>query len=151
MSEDTTVNSVELAAELTAAWLANNNTRASADEAVAFLAAMHKTVGDLAVPNGAQGEHPATPEHTPAVSARKSLASRDHIISMIDGKPYRTLTRHLGTHGLTADEYRARYNLPASYPMTAPAYSEQRREMAKKIGLGRKPGQKSARKPKSQA
>jgi predicted transcriptional regulator len=148
MNDDITVNSVELAAELTAAWLANNNTRASSDEAVAFLTAMHKTVGDLATPAGVGTESSAAPEYTPAVSARKSLASRDHIISMIDGKPYRTLTRHLGTHGLTAEEYRSRYNLPATYPMTAPAYSEQRREMAKKIGLGRKPGQKAARKPK---
>lgn len=86
---------------------------------------------------------PAEPERVPAVSVRKSLASRDHIISMIDGKPYKTLTRHLSTHGLTQDGYRARYNLSKSYPMTAPAYSEQRREMAKKLGLGRKAGQKA--------
>lgn len=72
---------------------------------------------------------------------RKSLASRDHIISLIDGKPYRTLRRHLSTHGLTPDEYRARYNLKPDYPMVAETYSEARRAMAKKIGLGRKPGQ----------
>jgi hypothetical protein len=70
---------------------------------------------------------------------RKSLASPDRIISMIDGKPYRTLRRHLSTHGLTPDEYRARYKLKPDYPMVAPAYSEARRAMAKKIGLGRKP------------
>jgi len=58
------------------------------------------------------------------------------------------LTRHLSTNGLTPDEYRSRNNLPSSYPMTAPAYSEQRREMAKKIGLVRKPGQKVARRAK---
>jgi predicted transcriptional regulator len=58
---------------------------------------------------------------------------------MIDGKPYRTLRRHLSTNGLTPDEYRARYKLKPDYPMVAPAYSEQRRTMAKKIGLGRKP------------
>ena len=80
-----------------------------------------------------------TTEYTPAVSVRKSLASKDHIISMIDGKPYRTLRRHLSTHGLTPDEYRARYKLKPDYPMVAPAYSEARRAMAKKIGLGRKP------------
>jgi predicted transcriptional regulator len=70
---------------------------------------------------------------------------------MIDGKPYKTLTRHLSTNGLTANEYRARYGLKADYPMTAPAYSEMRREMAKKIGLGRKPGQKVAAKPQTSA
>jgi len=50
------------------------------------------------------------------------------------------LTRNLSVHGLTPAEYRARYNLKPDYPMTAPAYSEQRQAMAKKIGLGRKPG-----------
>lgn len=51
------------------------------------------------------------------------------------------LHRHLSTHGLTPDEYRERYNLKADYPIVAPSYSEQRRDMARKIGLGRKPGQ----------
>jgi predicted transcriptional regulator len=75
------------------------------------------------------------------VTARKSLASKEHIISMIDGKPYKTLRRHLATNGMTPAEYRERYNLKADYPMVAEAYSESRRAMAKKIGLGRKPGQ----------
>ena len=61
---------------------------------------------------------------------------------MIDGKPYKTLRRHLSTNGLTPEQYRERYNLKADYPMVAPAYSEARRAMAKKIGLGRKPGAK---------
>lgn len=80
-------------------------------------------------------------DFTPAVSVRKSLASPERIVSMIDGKPYRTLKRHLSTHGLSPAEYRARYKLPADYPMVAPAYSEARRETAKRLGLGRKPGQ----------
>ena len=79
-------------------------------------------------------------EYTPAVTARKSLASKDHIISMIDGKPYKTLRRHLATHGMTPAEYRERYGLKPDYPMVAENYSESRRAMAKKIGLGRKPG-----------
>ncbi len=76
---------------------------------------------------------------TPAVPVRKSLASRDHIISMIDGKPYKSLKRHLGAHDLTPDTYRERYGLAKDYPMVAPGYSEQRREVAKRLGLGRKP------------
>ncbi|HVK54332.1 MAG TPA: MucR family transcriptional regulator [Burkholderiales bacterium] len=152
MAEDQTIlSAVELAAELTAAWLTNNNTRASTEEAVAFLTAMHQTVAGLGNAGAVEPEVEAEPEYTPAVSARKSLSSREHIISMLDGKPYKTLTRHLSTNGLTPAEYRERYNLPASYPMTAPAYSEQRREMAKKIGLGRKPGQKVVRKPKAKS
>jgi len=75
------------------------------------------------------------------VTARKSLASPDHIISMIDGKPYKTLRRHLATNGMTPVEYRERYGLKADYPIVAPTYSEARRTIAKGIGLGRKPGQ----------
>jgi len=81
---------------------------------------------------------PTEPEHVPAVSIKASTASRDHIISLIDGKPYKSLKRHLSTRGLTPEEYRARYKLPANYPLVAPAYSEQRRKVAKELGLGRK-------------
>jgi len=85
---------------------------------------------------------PEVPEFTAAVTTRKSLGSREHIISMIDGKPYKSLKRHLRGHGLTPEGYRTRYNLPVDYPMTAPAYSEARRAIAKTLGLGRKPGTK---------
>ncbi|KFG91018.1 Transcriptional regulator, MucR family [Sphingobium herbicidovorans NBRC 16415] len=77
--------------------------------------------------------------YTPAVSVRKSLSSPEHILSMIDGKPYKTLKRHLATHGLSPDDYRQRYNLPKSYPLVAPSYSEARRAVATRLGLGRKP------------
>ena len=136
------VNAVELATELTIAWLGNPNTRTSAEEVPAFLGKMHETVSSLlgSAPQTTDVEAPT--EYVPAVSVRKSLASKDHIISMIDGKPYKTLRRHLAGHGLTPDDYRQRYGLKADYPMVAEAYSEARRDMAKKIGLGRKPGQK---------
>lgn len=140
MSEDTALNPVELATELTIAWLSNPNTRATADEVPAFLAKMHQAVNELATP-AASGEPEANAtaaEHVPAVSVRKSLASKDHIISLIDGKPYKTLRRHLSTYGLTEQEYRERYNLKADYPMVAANYSETRRAMAHKIGLGQK-------------
>ena len=136
------LNAVELATELTIAWLGNPNTRSAAEDVPAFLGKMHDTVSKLL---GAGEEQPASEpqaEYTPAVSVRKSLASKDHIISMIDGKPYKTLRRHLATNGLTPAEYRERYGLKSDYPMVAENYSESRRAMAKKIGLGRKPGQK---------
>ena len=140
---DTTLdlNPVELATELTIAWLANPNTRTNADDIPAFLNKMYETVSVLVGGNAtaAESEAPAQ-EYTAAVTARKSLASPDHIISMIDGKPYKTLRRHLSTNGLTPQEYRERYGLKADYPMVAENYSESRRAMAKKIGLGRKPG-----------
>lgn len=140
MEPGTGISPIELAAELTAAWLGNPNTRAGADEVPAFLRRMHESLTELA---GAGQGAPAAAEpveetHVPAVSVRKSLSSPDRIISMIDGKPYRTLKRHLATYGLTPDQYRARYGLKPDYPMVAPAYSDQRRETAKRLGLGRK-------------
>jgi predicted transcriptional regulator len=102
---------------------------------------MHGAVAALSGSQGtAEEEAAVVAEHTPAVGVRKSLSSKDHIISMIDGKPYKTLKRHLSTHGLTPAEYRARYNLKPDYPMVAENYAAFRRETAKKLGLGRKPG-----------
>ena len=56
---------------------------------------------------------------------------------MIDGKPYKSLKRHLAAKGISPDQYRERYNLPSTYPMVAPEYSESRRAFANSIGLGR--------------
>src|ERR1700712_1518317 len=140
MTEET-LSPVELATELTIAWLGNQNNRVSAEDVPAFLRTMHSTLADLAsvAPAPVTADEPAPAEEfVPAVTARKSLASKDHIISMIDGKPYKTLRRHLSTHGLTDKEYRQRYNLKPDYPMVAPSYSEARRAMAHKIGLGQK-------------
>lgn len=143
------INLVELATELTVAWLGNESNRISTEEVPTFLRSMHATLVELsagAAPGEAAVGTADEPTHFPqAISVRKSLASKDHIISMIDGKPYRTLRRHLSTHGLTPDEYRARYGLKPDYPMVAQSYSEARREMAKSIGLGSKGRQ--ARKP----
>jgi predicted transcriptional regulator len=140
----TETNTVELATELTIAWLSNPNTRTPADDVPAFLQSMHNAVAKLADTPSDGAAEPEAAEYTRAVSVRKSLASKDRIISMIDGKPYKTLRRHLSRNGLTPDEYRARYGLKPDYPMVAETYSESRRAMAKKIGLGRKPGQRTA-------
>jgi len=139
----TETNTVELATELTIAWLGNPNTRTSADDVPAFLQSMHAAVEKLGGPAVEAPVEEAPTEYTPAVTVRKSLASKDHIISMIDGKPYRTLRRHLTSNGLTPEDYRTRYNLKADYPIVAESYSEARRAMAKTIGLGRKPGPKA--------
>jgi predicted transcriptional regulator len=85
-----------------------------------------------------------TATFTPAVSVRKSLASPDHLISLVDGKPYKTLKRHLTTHGLTPDTYRKRYGLPATYPMVAPNFAALRRSIAEAIGLGNKKASNAA-------
>jgi len=129
---------VSLATDLTIAWLANPNTRTSPDDVPLFLKIVFETITAISDGNQAQ---PATEagikEYPPAVTARKSLASSDVIISMIDGKPYKALRRHLSANGLTPTEYRERYGLKADYPMVAPDYSESRRALANKIGLGR--------------
>ncbi|MET0251220.1 MAG: MucR family transcriptional regulator [Novosphingobium sp.] len=140
MADDTSgANTLELATELTIAWLSNPNTRASADEVPLFLNKMHQAVNGLSAPAPVD-EAPTQSDVSPAVSVRKSLSSKDHIISMIDGKPYKTLRRHLARHGMTPEQYRERFSLRSDYPMVSEKYSQVRRDMAKKIGLGRKAG-----------
>lgn len=77
------------------------------------------------------------PERTPAVSIRRSVTP-NYVVCLDCGRRAKMLRRHLqDRHGLTPNEYRARWGLPPAHPLTAPAYSEQRSELAKKIGLGR--------------
>lgn len=76
----------------------------------------------------------------PAVSVRASIKP-DYIVCLEDGKKLKMLKRYLRTnYDMTPEQYRARWNLPSDYPMVAPNYAEKRRDLAKKIGLGRKPG-----------
>lgn len=131
MAEPETPNLTALTVDLLSAYVSNNSV---ASEDLAGL--VHSTYAALARIDAPADTAPPTPEYIPAVSIRKSLGSRDVIISLINGKPYKTLKRHLSSHGLSIAEYRARYNLPANYPMVAPAYSEQRRAVANKLGLG---------------
>ncbi len=100
---------------------------------------MHAAVAGLearAPSPATAADQQAEPEYTPAVSARKSLADPNRIVSMIDGKPYSSLTRHLKARGLTPVEYRQRYGLKADYPMVAPGHSQMRAEVAKRLGFG---------------
>ena len=123
----------ELTVELLSAFVANNNVRS--DDLPGLIASTHAALSGLTTTTA---EPAATADqHQPAVTARKSLANRDFIISLIDGKPYKSLKRHLTGHGLTPEEYRSRYGLAATYPMVAPGYSDARREVAKRLGLGR--------------
>ncbi len=86
----------------------------------------------------------------PAVPLRKSVTP-DYIICLEDGKKLKMLKRHLrSTYNMTPDEYRAKWGLPPDYPMVAPNYAEQRSAFAKKIGLGRKTGQKVVRRGRKQ-
>lgn len=81
---------------------------------------------------------------TPAVAIRKSV-SRNHIVCLEDGKKFKSLKGHLRVaHGLTPDEYRAKWGLESHYPMVSPAYSARRSQLAVKLGLGRYGGRRSA-------
>lgn len=80
------------------------------------------------------------PRPDPAVSIRSSV-KKDHIVCLDCGKKMKMLKRHLSTeHDMTPDEYKARWDLPSDYPLVAPNYAATRRDLAKKIGLGRQPG-----------
>jgi predicted transcriptional regulator len=86
----------------------------------------------------AAGEQAVPEPRTPAVSIRRSVTD-DHIVCLEDGKKLKTLKRHLMVaHGLTLDDYRAKWGLKRDYPMIAPSYTTKRQEIAKEIGLGRK-------------
>ena len=96
------------------------------------------------------GTTPLAPERPrPAVAIKKSVFP-DYIVCLEDGKKLKMLKRYLRTnYDMSPEEYRERWNLPSDYPMVAPNYAEKRRELAVKIGLGRKPGQKRGRKKKT--
>jgi predicted transcriptional regulator len=96
------------------------------------------------------GEAPVVeePKPQPAVAIRNSVKP-DYIVCLEDGKKLKMLKRYLRTnYSMSPEDYRARWGLPADYPMVAPNYAEKRRDLAKKIGLGRKPGTVVAPKPR---
>ncbi|MEO5586881.1 MAG: MucR family transcriptional regulator [Novosphingobium sp.] len=132
---------ITLTSDIVAAHVSNNSV--SVDELSAVITNVYTALAALGAPPPAAE---APPE--PAVSIRSSVKP-DFIVCLEDGKKLKMLKRHLMTHyNLTPDQYRARWGLAADYPMVAPNYAEKRRELAKKIGLGRKPGARRGRKPK---
>jgi predicted transcriptional regulator len=131
---------LEMTAELAKSYVANNPL--SSGELPDLIRQIHQSL------TTAGGEAEA-PKPEPAISVRRSI-KKDQIICIECGKGHKTLKRHLRTaHDLTADEYRQRWNLPHDYPVVAPDYAEQRSKLAKKIGLGRKPGAKGKRRKKA--
>lgn len=130
---------ITLTSDIVAAHVSNNSV--AVDEIGGLINNVYNALAALG--QSAQVEE-KMPE--PAVSIRSSVKP-DHIVCLEDGKKLKMLKRHLMTHyQLTPEQYRARWGLPADYPMVAPNYAEKRRELAKKIGLGRKPNAKRGRK-----
>ena len=125
-------NLLALVSEIVGAYVAHN--RVPVAELPALVTTVHQ--GLQAAPAPKSGE-PAEIAQKPAVAVKKSVRA-DQITCLECGKAMKMLKRHLNSdHGLTPTEYRAKWNLPSDYPMTAPDYAKARSTMALKIGLGR--------------
>jgi predicted transcriptional regulator len=117
-----------ITADIVSSYVANNSVHRA--DLPNVIASVHAALQGLAAPNQAEPEKPE-----PRVSIKKSVTP-DFLISLEDGKKYKTLKRHLGKLGLTPDEYRAKWGLPADYPTVAPNYAARRSELARSSGLG---------------
>jgi predicted transcriptional regulator len=122
---------VSLAAEIVAAYVSHNSVPSG--DLAALISSVHATLAKL----GAVTAAPEPGALVPAVPIRKSI-TQGYIICLEDGKRFKSLKRHLASHGITAEQYRQKWNLPKDYPMVAPEYSSSRSALALKIGLGRK-------------
>jgi len=128
------------ACKIIAAYVRNNHVAPS--ELSTMIKNIHGTLGALG--SGQNLESPA--QQKPAISVRKSITP-DYIICLEDGKKLKMLKRYLRTrYGLSPEGYRAKWGLPADYPLVAPNYAARRSEFAKKIGLGRRPAAPPKRK-----
>ena len=133
---------ITLTSDIVAAHVANNNVEVS--DVPTLIQTVYSALSGL---GGEQQQKEERPE--PAVSVRASVKP-DYIVCLEDGKKLKMLKRYLRTnYDMSPEEYRQRWDLPSDYPMVAPNYAEKRRELAKQIGLGRKPGQKRGRKKKT--
>jgi predicted transcriptional regulator len=135
-----------ITADIVSSYVANNSVHRG--DLPTVIASVHAALLGLTTPKQEECDKPQ-----PAVSIRKSITP-DFLISLEDGKKYKTLKRHLGKLGLTANEYRAKWGLPADYPMVAPNYALRRSELARSSGLGqqrRKPAAKAVAAPEDTA
>lgn len=122
---------VAMTADIVSAFVSANSVHTS--EIPDLIASVHGALAAVAV--RAEAKPPL--ELVPAVPIKKSV-HHDFIICLEDGKPFKSLKRHLRTrYGMTPEEYRAKWGLPADYPIVAPSYAEARSALAKKTGLGR--------------
>ncbi len=122
---------ITLTADIVAAHVSNNSVPTA--EVATLIQSVYSALQSV----GGPAPEPQAEKPKGAVSARASIKP-DFLVSMIDGKPYKMLRRHISQHGYTPESYREAFGLPRDYPMVASNYAEQRRALAHKIGLGRK-------------
>lgn len=130
MHTHTSTDLMGMTADIVSAYVSNNSVPAA--ELPALLVQVHGALTALSA-----APTPSEPEAEKATSAqiRKSITP-DALISFLDGKPYKTLRRHLTTNGLTMEAYRARFGLPNDYPAVSANYSATRSALARQLGLG---------------
>ncbi|KRB23827.1 transcriptional regulator [Mesorhizobium sp. Root695] len=142
---DRAADLAELTTEIVSAFVGNNSIPVSG--LPDLISSVHQSLSGLSVPQA-----PAIEPQTPAVNPKKSVFP-DYIISLEDGRKFKSMRRALGLLGMTPDQYREKWGLPHDYPMVAPSYSVRRSDMAKASGLGRKsePVKKAPAKRKAKA
>jgi len=128
MDEAVDPNYTTLTADVVSAYVANNSVRTA--DLPDLIASVHGALQSLNAPQQAEPE-----KREPPVPIRKTITP-DFLISLEDGRRYKSLKRHLKGRGLTPEQYREKWGLPPTYPMVAPNYAKQRSELAKALGLG---------------
>ena len=130
ISQERTGNIIELAADIVSAYVSNNSVQTS--ELPELIAQVHNALKSV----GTDQPEPEAEKRQPAVPIKKSVQP-DYIVSLFDGKKYKSLKRHIRTaHDMTPEQYRAYWGLAHDYPMVAPNYAKARSELARSIGLG---------------
>lgn len=137
-AETSTQELAELTSEIVSAFVSNNKLTAS--ELPEIIATVHSALRSLG-----EKKAPEPERLTPIVPIKKTITP-DYLISLEDGRRYKSLKRHLSGRGLTPAEYREKWGLARDYPMVAPNYAKQRSELAKALGLGQQ-RRKKAEKP----
>lgn len=128
LSPSSSPETVELTTEIVSAYVGNNSVHVA--DLPSVIAAVHAALRNLGQPK----EEPRE-KLTPLIPIKKTITP-DHLISLEDGKRYKSLKRHLSGRGLTPDQYREKWGLPRDYPMVAPSYAAKRSELARAAGLG---------------
>lgn len=133
------IDQITLTSDVVSAYVSNNSVATS--DLPALIASVHNAL--VTASSGVKEE--LVVALTPAVSIKKSMTS-DHLVCLEDGKKFKSLKRHLRTkYDMSPEDYRAKWGLPADYPMVAPNYAAARSELAKKMGLGQQRSRAAAK------